>query len=128
MRKLNRTFDFRMRAVVALLSLGLVSPALAHARLVFAAPAENATVTPAPTELRLKFSEGVELKFTKARLTGPQMKVIEIGAARLDPDDNSLLIVPIAAPLPDGKYTVDWQAVSSDGHKTNGAYVFDSMK
>jgi hypothetical protein len=33
------------------------------------------------------------------------------GPAKLDPSDNTLLIVPFTAPLPDGKYTVDWQAV-----------------
>lgn len=128
MRKLDRTRYFSSRAFAALLALGLASPALAHARLVLASPAENAAVAPAPTELRLKFSEAVELKFTKVKLTGPQMKVIETGPARLAPDDDSLIIVPIAAPLAGGKYTVDWQAVSRDGHRTSGGYIFESTK
>jgi methionine-rich copper-binding protein CopC len=38
------------------------------------------------------------------------------------------LIVPLTSPLPDGKYTVDWRALSTDGHPTTGSYGFDSMK
>jgi copper resistance protein C len=57
------------------------------------------------------------------RLSGPQINSIETGSIRLDPGDNTLLIV---WPLPDGDYTVEWRAVLSDGHKTNGTYVFKS--
>ena len=89
MRKLHRTCNFCKGAVAALLSLGLASSALAHNRLVTSSPAENSTVAPAPTELRLKFSEGVEIRFTKLKLTGPLMTVIETGPARLASDNNS---------------------------------------
>jgi copper resistance protein C len=116
-------------AVAALLlSLGLGGPALAHARLLSATPAVNSMAMPAPTELRLKFSEGLELKFAKVKVTGPDRKAIETGPAKLDPGDNTVLIVPLTAPLVDGQYTVDWQAVSIDGHKTKGSYRFESMQ
>jgi methionine-rich copper-binding protein CopC len=36
--------------------------------------------------------------------------------------------VPLAATVPDGKYTVDWQAVSVDGHKTKGTNGFESTQ
>ena len=49
------------------------------------------------------------------------------GPPKLDASDNALLIVPLAAPLSDGKYTVDWQAVGKDGHKTKGSYSFTAM-
>jgi methionine-rich copper-binding protein CopC len=91
-------------AVALLLSLGLPTAAFAHAKLVSAAPTGMAM--PPPTELRLKFSEGIEIKFTKVKVTGPDKKAVETGPAKLDPSDNSVLIVPLAAPLPDGKYTV----------------------
>ncbi len=55
-------------------------------------------------------------------------KAIETGPIELDPNNNALLIVPLTAPLPDGKYTVDWQVVATDGHKTKGSYSFESMK
>jgi methionine-rich copper-binding protein CopC len=115
-------------ATVLLLSLGLASPAFAHARLVSATPAVNGMAMPPPTELRFKFSEGIEIKFTKVKVTGPSKKAVETGPAQLDPSDKTLLIVPLTAPLPDGKYIIDWQAVGADGHKTTGSYSFDSMQ
>jgi len=47
-------FDLRISAAALLLSLGLASPAFAHAHLVSATPAVNSMAMPAPTELRLK--------------------------------------------------------------------------
>ena len=111
-----------------LFSLGFATQAFAHANLVSATPAANSMAMSPPTELRLKFSEGIEIKFSKMKVTGPDKKAIETGQPKLDPDDNTVLIVPLMAPLPDGKYTVDWQAVSVDGHKTNGSYSFESTK
>jgi methionine-rich copper-binding protein CopC len=127
MFKLKSAFHLSV-PVAVLLSLGLAGPALAHAQLISATPAPKAMAMPPPTELRLKFSEGIELRVTKVRLSGPGKKVIKTGPAKLDPGDSTVLIVPIAAPLPDGKYTVDWQAVSIDGDKTRGSYSFESMK
>jgi hypothetical protein len=128
MSKLKSAFDLRVPAAAVLLSLSLAGPALAHSDLVSATPAANGMAMPAPTELRLKFSEGLELKFTKVKLTGPGKKAVKTGPAKLDPSDNTLLIVPLAAPLPDGKYTVNWQATATDGDKTKGTYSFESMK
>ena len=128
MQKRYSTCHFCKAAVAAVLSLGLACSALAHARLVTSSPAENSAVAPAPTELRLKFSEGIEIRFSKLKLKGPLMTVIETGPARLASDDNSLIIVPIPALLMSGTYCVEWQAVSSDGHRANGAFVFESTK
>jgi copper resistance protein C len=104
------------------------SDAFAHAELVSETPAAKSMAMPAPTELKLKFSEGLELKFTGVKVVGPKQNVIETGPATLDPNDNTMLIVPIRSALPDGKYTVDWHALSTDGHKTKGTYWFESMK
>jgi methionine-rich copper-binding protein CopC len=128
MMTMPRFIFTRGPAAALLLSLGLASPALAHANLVSATPAAKAMAMPPPTELRLKFSEGIELKFSKVKLTGPDKKVIETGPVRLAPGDNTTLIIPLTTPLPDGKYTVDWEVVSIDSHKTRGTYDFESMK
>jgi copper resistance protein C len=121
-------FGLRISAAALLLSLGLAGPAFAHAHLVSATPAANSIAMPAPTELRLKFSEALELKFTKVKVTGPDKKAVETGPAKLDPSDNTVLIVPVTTPLPDGMYTVGWEAVSTDGHKIKGNYDFESMQ
>jgi methionine-rich copper-binding protein CopC len=97
-------------------------PALAHAQLEKATPAVGATVSP-PSEIRLEFSEGVELKFTKVTLTGPS-GAAALGAARTESGNQAVLIVPISKPLSAGVYTVRWQAVSVDTHHTQGTFEF----
>jgi methionine-rich copper-binding protein CopC len=125
----NRLFIAAPSAAAGLvLSLGLPGQADAHARLVTATPAANAMAMPAPTELRLKFSEGLELKFAKVTVTGPDKRAVATGPAKLAPDDETALIVPLPAPLAEGKYEVEWQVVAKDGHKTKGAYGFTSMQ
>jgi methionine-rich copper-binding protein CopC len=108
--------------------MGLAGPALAHATLVSATPAKDAMAMPPPKEIRLKFSEPVEPKFTKVTVMGPGKKAIKTGTVAVDPNDKTQLIVPLQSPLPDGNYNVDWQAVSTDGHKVRGSYRFESMQ
>lgn len=113
---------FRLGALAALLGLGLAGPAFAHAHLTSSVPAQNAMVA-APTALRLGFSEELELRFTGIEVTGPDSNAVLTGDATLDPDGTTL-IVPATGALPVGAYTVDWHALSKDGHTTKGSYVF----
>jgi copper resistance protein C len=96
--------------------------AFAHAQLEKATPAVGGTVASA-SEIRLEFSEGVELKFTKVSLTGPGGEA-PLGAARTESGNQAVLIVPISKPLSAGVYTVHWQAVSVDTHHTQGTFEF----
>ena len=106
--------------------LGLVAvsaPAFAHAHLKSATPPVNGTAS-SPSELDLVFSEGLNLKFTGLKVTGPDKKAVSTGNATLGAGGDTTLVVPISAPLSAGTYTVDWHALSTDGHKTNGHYKF----
>jgi hypothetical protein len=49
--------------------------------------------------------------------------VVPTGDATLDPAGTTL-IVTVTGALPAGAYTVDWRALSKDGHTTKGSYVF----
>lgn len=42
----------------------------------------------------------------------------------LAPGDNKTLVLPLGKALPAGAYTVKWQALSKDGHKTHGSWSF----
>ncbi len=97
--------------------------AFAHAQLEKATPPVGGTVASA-TEIRLEFSEGVELKFTKVTLTGPGGGAMPLAAATTAAGNQAVLIVPIAKPLPAGEYKVHWQAVSVDTHHTQGSFEF----
>jgi methionine-rich copper-binding protein CopC len=105
---------------------GAPASGFAHARLLTSVPAAESAVKRAPTELRLSFSERIELTFTKVTLTGGNRQEIELGSAVLDPRDNKVLVILIKVPLPPGSYTVNWSVVSADGHKSKGTFGFDN--
>jgi methionine-rich copper-binding protein CopC len=111
-------------AAISALALPLLSaPASAHAELQTANPAVY-TNGVSPAELRLDFSEGLELAFTTVTLTGSDGAGIATGTLGLDPADASILVVPLSAPLPAGAVKVNWKAVAEDGHKSEGSYSF----
>jgi methionine-rich copper-binding protein CopC len=100
------------------------SAALAHAQLQKAVPAVGGTVTASPREIRLKFSEGVEPRFSGIALAGPDGAAQPIGAPGVDPADNSVLVAAIGQTLKPGIYKVTWHVVSVDTHKTQGGFNF----
>jgi len=110
--------------IPASLALALTaSAAFAHAQLEKAAPPVGGTVASA-SEIRLEFSEGVEPKFTKVTLSGPGGSALPLGAAKTEPSNQAVLIVPITKALAAGAYTVHWHAVSVDTHYTQGTFEF----
>ncbi|ACK49441.1 copper resistance protein CopC [Methylocella silvestris BL2] len=118
-----RNFLFVALALAtAFCSTGL--PASAHAMLESATPAVGATVTTAPTEIRLTFSEGVEAKFSGVQVTTAAGAAVKSGKPALDPADKKTLVIPISDALAPGIYKVKWHVVSVDTHKTQGAFSF----
>ncbi len=111
------------RTLAFALALSLQAGAVfAHAGLVSATPTEGATVA-APTALTLTFNESVTLAFSGVTLKGPDGAELATGEAALDADGTTLTI-PAPADLAAGDYTVDWHALSDDGHKVHGTYSF----
>jgi methionine-rich copper-binding protein CopC len=96
--------------------------AQAHARLITADPAPNATVT-APKLIHLQFSTELAKKFCTFKVTDTDGS--PVGLATVDNKDPKVLEMMAAAPLQPGLYTVSWTAVSTDdGHKTMGSFSF----
>ena len=98
--------------------------AYAHAHLLQSAPAAGTVVTAAPGVLRLDFSEGVQLGFTAVSLRGPGGAIVFTGPTRLALNDDKELLAPLPRALTRGQYTVEWHALSDDGHTTRGSYGF----
>jgi methionine-rich copper-binding protein CopC len=109
--------------LAALASVALTGAAYAHAHLEAALPAVNGTVKTAPTELDLKFSEELNLKFTGVKVTGPDKKEVKTENAMLMGGDKTFM-VNLPEGLAAGTYRVEWHALSQDGHKTHGSYTF----
>jgi hypothetical protein len=116
---------FVVVAALALIASAIfAAPAFAHAHLVAAAPAADASIAAPPADLTLHFSEQVEPGFTGLTLKDPGGETIATGATAPDPADPKTITVPIQVPLPSGRYVVAWHALAVDGHKTSGTYAF----
>ncbi|MEU2235983.1 copper resistance CopC/CopD family protein [Streptomyces vietnamensis] len=101
------------------------APASAHAALTGSDPKDGAVVATAPKEVNLTFSEQVALSTDSIRVLDPAGRRADTGEIR-DLCSGSVVRygVGLRAGLPDGTYTVAWQAVSSDSHPVAGAFTF----
>ncbi|MGY4915914.1 copper resistance CopC/CopD family protein [Streptomyces sp. 900116325] len=108
------------------LLLGGAGPASAHAALTGSDPQDGAVVATAPKEVTLTFSEQVAMGDGSVRVLDPSGKRADTGAEPRDLHTDSTVKygVPLHAGLPDGTYTVAWQAVSADSHPVSGAFTF----
>ncbi|KAA1179856.1 copper homeostasis periplasmic binding protein CopC [Rhizobium tropici] len=113
----------KMLLAAAAISIAFAGQAMAHAHLKSAVPAADGTVKTAPSELDLTFTEGLNLKFSGIKVTGPDKAAVKTGEGTLMNGDTTLM-VPVSDKLAPGKYTVEWHVLSTDGHKTNGTYSF----
>jgi hypothetical protein len=112
------------RTVASLAFAMVASAAFAHALLQKAVPPVGGVVAASPNEIRLKFSEGVEPRFSGIALATEAGAAQPTGKPSIDPADASVLIVSVGQPLKPGVYTVTWRAVSVDTHKTQGSFNF----
>ncbi|WP_326766694.1 copper resistance protein CopC [Streptomyces sp. NBC_01591] len=108
------------------LLLGGAGPASAHAALTGSDPQDGAVVDTAPKEVTLSFSEQVAVSEDSIRILDPDGKRADTGAAPRDLGSGSTAKygVSLHTGLPDGTYTVAWQAVSADSHPVSGAFTF----
>ncbi|MFI1656542.1 copper resistance CopC/CopD family protein [Streptomyces sp. NPDC020472] len=101
------------------------APASAHAALTGSDPKDGAVVATAPEEVNLTFSEQVAMSADSIRVLDPAGRRADTGEIR-DLCSGSVVRygVGLRAGLPDGTYTVAWQAVSADSHPVAGAFTF----
>ena len=112
-----------MKRILTLLALAACVPAFAHGKLAASQPAAGAVLAKAPAMLRLSFNEKLEAPFSKVALTDARNAAIALPKAAVDKADPKTMTVALP-PLKSGTYHVAWSAVTSDGHKTKGAYDF----
>ncbi|MCX4526777.1 copper resistance protein CopC [Streptomyces sp. NBC_01551] len=101
------------------------TPATAHAALTASDPKDGAVVATAPAQVTLSFSEQVAMGGDSIRVLDPQGKRVDTGELR-DMCSGSTIRYGTAlhSGLPNGTYTVAWQAVSADSHPVSGAFTF----
>ena len=97
----------------------------AHAFLDTAVPKVGSTVTAAPKEIRIEFTQGIEPAFSHIGVFTADGTAVAMGQAALDPNDPQMLVVPVTEPLAPGHYEVRWSVISVDTHHTDGHFPFD---
>ncbi|MET7335261.1 copper resistance CopC family protein [Nonomuraea sp. NPDC005650] len=105
-------------AALLVFVLGSAAPALAHDALKSSSPAEGAEIK-ALDEVRLEFTAGVRLPFVIVR--GPGGAELQSGKPQAD---GKVVTQAVKEPVPDGKYTIAYRVVSSDGHPIEGEIPF----
>ena len=121
MKRICWTFGAAALVLSPLLGSGM---AYAHAHLSRAEPRAGSTVTPAPQEVSLWFTEGLESTFSS-------VEVRDSGGARVDEGEAQIsgntMHIGLKALQP-GTYKVQWRALSVDTHKTDGTFTFKVAK
>ncbi|HEY1544296.1 MAG TPA: copper resistance protein CopC [Xanthobacteraceae bacterium] len=111
----------RLAALIVVLACGAPS-AVAHAFLDHASPRVGSTVTAAPNEVRLWFTQSLEPQFSGAILRSSTGA--ELGHGTVIGGDAKQIVIHVHA-LPPGKYHVTWKALSVDTHRTEGNFSFE---
>lgn len=114
-----------MRGRLAALAVAsfLTAPvaAVAHSLLLEATPGPNTTV-PAPARITLRFNTRVEKRLSRIMLVDGQgarrALVVLVGDGGVD------TVAAQAPALAPGRYEVEWEVFSTDGHVVAGRFVF----
>lgn len=114
----------RAIAVACLLACLPLAAASFHLVLRRADPGIGATVTAAPSQLRLWFSQRPELRVTRVRLVNSSGAAVGTGAWARSDSAGAPIVVPITGPVPAGAYRVEWRTMARDGHVQSGSYRF----
>ena len=113
----------RFQVLMLLLSFFYAAhSAHAHALLEQATPKVGSIVKISPKEVRLKFSEPLEARFSKVEVRSAAGAVIAVGNADRNKSHELAARIPALAP---GKYQVIWKVISIDSHATAGNFGFE---
>jgi len=103
--------------------LGHTAAGWAHAFPEHAEPGAGAWLAAPPHEVLIRFDHMLETSFSSLRVEDAQGHRVDKGRAQAGSDDPHLMKVSLPRLKP-GIYQVIWTAVSLDGHRTQGDYLF----
>ena len=112
-----------MRSSVVALALFFLTVSVAahaHASLAHASPSAGSIISAAPYEVTLTFTDTLEAAFSKLAVTNASG--VEVSQGKPQVTGNTMRIG--VKPLKVGVYNVNWRAVSTDTHKTQGSFTF----
>ncbi len=131
MRRRRASILAGLGTLSALVILAAAPPAGAHAYLASSNPADGASLTIAPAQLRLGFSESIvpgatSLDLRDSRGTRYPISGVRIESSSPDGDTEEPVTLFATLPkLPQSAYRLSWATLSSDDlHRTSGVIVF----
>jgi copper resistance protein C len=108
-------------AVISLLFLALgTGAARAHAFLDYASPLVGSTVTAAPHEVSLWFTQNLEPAFSTVEVDDANGARVDQGKPQISGNTMRIGLKSLAP----GTYRVRWHVLSVDTHKTEGSFSF----
>jgi methionine-rich copper-binding protein CopC len=111
--------------VVAVLSVIAAAVRVeAHAFLVRAEPRVGSKVNKAPTEVRIWFSETVQVSMSSIQVFDVSGKHVDKKDTHSDRANRAVLCVSLLPALTPGTYKVIWRVISADTHVTSGDFHF----
>ena len=123
---MKRSFAFAFLCVIASL-LAAASLASAHAFIDHCTPALGSTNAQPPKEVRCVFTDAVDAKQAHLQVFDAGNSHVDNNDLQSDPNDRdgkTLFVSLNTAKITGGVYTVKWDAVASDGDKTDGQWQF----
>jgi copper transport protein len=108
--------------VVTLVVVG-ASPAFAHASLLSTEPTNGGVYDKPPSEVKLRFSEPVEVSLGGIRVYTSSQDRLVTGAPE-HPGGNQSEVAVSLPKIANGTYVVTWRVISADSHPVEGAYTF----
>ncbi|MEO6867839.1 MAG: CopD family protein, partial [Gaiellales bacterium] len=111
-------------AMFAVAAMALPSPVFAHAEMTGTEPANEGTIEEYPTEIKINFSENVNVAYGGVKIYGPDGERVDKGDATSDGKVVTMGMVADEA----GTYAVSWRAISADTHPVRGAFVFNVLR
>ncbi|HZP40291.1 MAG TPA: copper resistance protein CopC [Candidatus Binatia bacterium] len=115
-----------VKEAVAVLLVGLAGSASAHSLLLESVPA-NGEVRERVERVTIRYSQELDTKRSRFRVfdAGGRQVGTRDGRVDLNDPDHASLLLTLPAPLPPGRYTVRWTAVSAeDGDVTRDELGF----
>lgn len=100
------------------------TPVLAHGVIERSEPTAGAVVAAAPREVKIWFTESVDLRFSSIEVYHTESaRRVDLGDVKINADRS--VSVSLQPDLPRGAYRVIWRAYTpSDGHAANGQFTF----
>ncbi|MDR4985102.1 copper resistance protein [Bacillus cereus] len=99
--------------------------AYAHAYVVKSNPAENETLKKAPSVVKIEFDEDIQVShFNTLFVRDSSGKRVDLKDAHIDKGNKKLLEAGLKENLKNGLYSIQWKAISADGHPIQGVIPF----